>query len=162
LAAPDDGLASVLAEIQQGSSEDQVAYRGGRRRVARLQRDPQVLSRREPTASSRSLPAAPFRLRFALAGSFDSLYFESCQRVPPRGSEVELQVAAAGLNFSDVLKVMGRYPGITDSVVPLGIECSGIVTAVGPDVRNFSVGDRVYGVAPFSFGSHVRTADYAL
>jgi len=161
-ATRDDGLAALLSELQRRSAEDQVAYRGSQRRVARLQRDPHALIRQEANASHRSLPAAPFRLRFASTGSFDSLYFEACQRVPPGGNEVELQVAAAGLNFSDVLKAMGLYPGITDPVVPLGIECAGIVTAVGSDVRDFKVGDRVFGVAPFSFGSHARTADYAL
>lgn len=161
-AVPEDALAALLSELQRSSAEDQVAHRGGERRVARLQRDPQALSRRPATAASHPLPPAPFRLRFAAAGSFDSLYFEACQRPAPRGSEVEVQIAAAGLNFSDVLKAMGLYPGITDPVVPLGIECAGTVTAVGPEVQAFQVGDRVYGVAPFSFGSHARTAEYAL
>lgn len=157
-----DSLSVLMAELQRSSVEDQIAYRKGQRHLARLQRDPHALDRRESQKASRSLPAAPFRLRFSSTGSFDSLYFESCQRVAPRGSEVELQVAAAGLNFSDVLKAMGLYPGITDPVVPLGIECAGVVTAVGPEVQAFKVGDRVYGVAPFSFGSHAKTAEYAL
>src|SRR5690606_4386538 len=117
-AVPEDALAALLSELQRSSAEDQVAHRRGERRVARLQRDPQALSRHPATAASQPLPPAPFRLRFASAGSFDSLYFEACQRPAPRGSEVEVQIAAAGLNFSDVLKAMGLYPGITDPVVP--------------------------------------------
>ncbi len=66
------------------------------------------------------------------------------------------------MNFSDVLKALGLYPGIKDSVVPLGIEASGVVTAVGEDVDRFQVGDEVFGVAPYAFASHTRTAQYAL
>ena len=49
----------------------------------------------------------------------------------PHTGEVEIEVHASGLNFSDVLKALGLYPGIKDEIVPLGIECSGIVTACG-------------------------------
>ena len=52
-------------------------------------------------------------------------------RPSPQPGQVEIEVRATGLNFSDVLKAMGLYPGITDEIVPLGIECAGVVTAVG-------------------------------
>ena len=58
-----------------------------------------------------------------------------------------MEVHATGLNFSDVLKALGLYPGIKDSIVPLGIEASGVVTAVGEGVDRFKVGDEVCGVA---------------
>ena len=85
------------------------------------------------------MPAeGPFRLRLGKPGSFDSLGFEHFVRRPPGPGQVEIEVRAAGLNFSDVLKAMGLYPGITDEVVPLGIECSGVVTAVGARRRSGS------------------------
>jgi NADPH:quinone reductase-like Zn-dependent oxidoreductase/thioesterase domain-containing protein/acyl carrier protein len=71
-------------------------------------------------------------------------------------------VHAAGLNFSDVLKALGLYPGIKDAIVPLGIEASGVVTAVGEGVSRLRVGDEVFGVVPYAFASHARTAEYAL
>lgn len=80
---------------------------------------------------------------------------------PPSG-HVEIAVEAAGLNFSDVLKSMGLYPGITDKIVPLGIECAGVVTRVGAEVRDYREGDRVFGVAPLSFASHTIAPDYML
>ncbi len=69
---------------------------------------------------------------------------------------------AAGLNFSDVLKALGLYPGIRDAIVPLGIEASGVVTAVGEGVTQLKVRDEVFGVLPYAFASHARTAAYAL
>ena len=89
--------------------------------------------------------AGPFRLRLGTAGSFDALRYESCARPSPGPGQVEVQVHATGLNFSDVLKAMGLYPGITDEIVPLGIECAGVVTAVGKGVERFRVGDAVHG-----------------
>ena len=59
------------------------------------------------------------------------------------------------MNFSDVLKALGLYPGLPDGPVPLGAECSGRITAVGPGVEEFCVGDAVVAVAPFSLSSHV-------
>lgn len=150
----------IAAEMIAADDEDHVAYRDGTRHLGRL------VKRRAPAESgndtSVTIPSQPHRLRFRQTGSFDSLYFEPMERETPQGSEVELRVNAAGLNFSDVLKVMGLYPGITDKVVPLGIECSGVVTAVGKDAKRFQVGDQVMGVAPFSFGSHAKTPEYTL
>ena len=61
-----------------------------------------------------------------------------------------------------MLKALGLYPGIKDAIVPLGIEASGVVTAVGEGVDRFKVGDEVLGVVPYAFASHARTAEYAL
>ena len=83
-------------------------------------------------------------------------------RERPAAGQVEIEVHAAGLNFSDVLKALGLYPGIKDAIVPLGIEASGVVTAVGEGVTRFKVGDEVFGVVPYAFASHARTAEYAL
>jgi len=155
----------LLQELIAGAADDQVAYRGGQRLVARLRRTPEVLA---DAASSDGrgrmrIPAAgPFRLRLGTAGSFDALRYESFGRPSPGPGQVEVQVRATGLNFSDVLKAMGLYPGITDEIVPLGIECAGVVTAVGAGVERFRAGDAVMGVVPYSLASHALTAEYAL
>ena len=67
-----------------------------------------------------------------------------------------------GLNFSDVLKALGLYPGLDGQEPPLGIEASGVVSAVGEGVDRFAVGDEVFGVAPGCFASHATTGEYAL
>ncbi|MEO9590065.1 SDR family NAD(P)-dependent oxidoreductase, partial [Rhodopirellula bahusiensis] len=159
--ASEEGNASAtIAEIVAADEEDHIAYRNDTRHLGRL------VKRSAPANSdgetSVAIPSQPHRLRFRQTGSFDSLYFEPMELDAPQGSEVQLRVNAAGLNFSDVLKVMGLYPGITDKVVPLGIECSGVVTAIGKDAKHFQVGDHVMGVAPFSFGSHAKTPEYTL
>lgn len=59
----------------------------------------------------------------------------------PAEGEVQVEVAAAGVNFIDVYKRQGIYPVPTPFV--LGEEGAGTVTAVGPGVTDLSVGDRV-------------------
>lgn len=59
----------------------------------------------------------------------------------PADGEVQVQVAAAGVNFIDVYKRQGVYPVPTPFV--LGEEGAGTVTAVGPGVTDVAVGDRV-------------------
>lgn len=155
----------LLQELIAAAADDQVAYRGGQRLVARLRRAPDVLADAAASDSGgrMRIPAAgPFRLRLGTAGSFDALRYESFGRPSPGPGQVEVQVHATGLNFSDVLKAMGLYPGITDEIVPLGIECAGVVTAVGAGVERFRAGDAVMGVVPYSLASHALTAEYVL
>jgi myxalamid-type polyketide synthase MxaB len=142
-------------------AEDQIAVRGDEYFVGRLSPAPEHAG--SGAAEGGGVPSeGPFRLRITDTGSFDSLKYESFKRPAPGPGQVEIEVAATGLNFSDILKAMGLYPGITDVVVPVGIECSGTVTAVGEGVDRFQVGDAVMGVAPYSFASHTVTAEYAL
>lgn len=60
------------------------------------------------------------------------------------GDQVLIEVKAAGLNRSDVFQREGNYPapeGVAADV--LGLEVAGTVVKTGPDVVNFTVGDRV-------------------
>jgi len=66
--------------------------------------------------------------------------------------QVLLQVRAVGLNFRDVLNVLGMYPGDPG---PPGADCAGVVTAIGAGVTNLQPGMAVFGLAAGSLGSHV-------
>ena len=59
--------------------------------------------------------------------------------------QVAFDVKAAGLNFADVLIVAGKYQVRPPLPFVPGNEASGIVTAVGKNVRRFKPGDRVIG-----------------
>ncbi|MCO6042585.1 SDR family NAD(P)-dependent oxidoreductase [Aeoliella sp. ICT_H6.2] len=156
--------ANLLAELGGDSTDSQVAYRNGQRMVARLVED--EASRQAVVAEEAAAGTVPsgsaFQLRITNPGSFDALKYVAIERQPPGPGEVEFAVHATGLNFSDVLKALGLYPGIKDEIVPLGIEASGVVTAVGEGVDRFQVGDEVMGVAPYAFASHATTRDYTL
>ena len=59
----------------------------------------------------------------------------------PKPNEAVVKIAAAGVNFIDVYNREGRYKAPLPLV--LGQEGAGTVTAVGSDVREVAVGDRV-------------------
>ena len=44
---------------------------------------------------------------------------------------MEIKVVAAGMNFADVMKAMGLYPGAGPHPI-LGTECAGRVERLGP------------------------------
>jgi len=57
--------------------------------------------------------------------------------------EVLVRVAAAGINRADLLQRQGFYPPPTGAPEWMGLECSGVVTALGSGVSSVSVGDEV-------------------
>jgi NADPH:quinone reductase len=58
-----------------------------------------------------------------------------------KGNEAVVKIAAAGVNFIDVYYREGRYKAVVPFVP--GQEGAGEVTAVGPEVKQLKVGDRV-------------------
>lgn len=78
-------------------------------------------------------------------GGPEQLVWSGDVPLPKLGAaEVRVRNAFAGLNFKDVLCRTGTYHAGNPSLpfIP-GIEAAGIVEAVGADVRDFQVGDRV-------------------
>tara|TARA_Y100001970_G_scaffold249933_1_gene321039 strand:- start:9680 stop:10651 length:972 start_codon:yes stop_codon:yes gene_type:complete len=59
----------------------------------------------------------------------------------PNKNEVLIEHAAIGLNYIDTYHRSGLYP--LDMPSGLGMEASGIIKEVGPEVSGFSIGDRV-------------------
>ena len=57
--------------------------------------------------------------------------------------EVIVDVAATAVNRADLLQRQGFYPPPKGASEILGLECSGIISEVGPGVEGWSVGDEV-------------------
>jgi NADPH:quinone reductase-like Zn-dependent oxidoreductase/surfactin synthase thioesterase subunit len=93
-------------------------------------------------------------LDFSSRGVIDNLIFKPLQRIAPNKDEVEIEVRASGLNFRDVLNVMGMYPGDPG---PLGCECAGVISAIGENVTEFKIGDEVLAESPGAFRKYVAT-----
>ncbi|WAU82460.1 SDR family NAD(P)-dependent oxidoreductase [Streptomyces sp. Qhu-G9] len=76
----------------------------------------------------------------------------------PHAGEIVIAVAAAALNYRDIMIATGRVPAIASSRMPhtadVGLECAGVVSAVGPGVTHVAVGDRVAGLARGCFGAY--------
>ncbi len=61
---------------------------------------------------------------------------------PMRG-QARIRVHAAGVNFTDSLRIAGRYQAVQELPFTPGLEVSGTLDAVGEGVTGLSVGDRV-------------------
>ncbi len=61
----------------------------------------------------------------------------------PGVDEVLIDVAAVGLNRADVLQRKGFYPPPPGASNYLGLECSGVISAVGANVTAWKIGDQV-------------------
>eukprot|EP00746_Dinoflagellata_sp_MGD_P146315 gnl/MRDRNA2_/MRDRNA2_78811_c0_seq1.p1 gnl/MRDRNA2_/MRDRNA2_78811_c0~~gnl/MRDRNA2_/MRDRNA2_78811_c0_seq1.p1 ORF type:complete len:1358 (+),score=334.40 gnl/MRDRNA2_/MRDRNA2_78811_c0_seq1:121-4074(+) len=66
------------------------------------------------------------------------------KRKPLKPGFVQVRIRAIGLNFRDVLNVMGLYPG--DPGMP-GADFSGTVIELTPEVTNVSLGEDIFGEA---------------
>lgn len=62
--------------------------------------------------------------------------------VPARG-QARIRIHAAGLNFADLLMAKGSYQEKPDLPFTPGLECAGVVEALGPDTSGPAVGTRV-------------------
>ena len=75
-------------------------------------------------------------------GGPEALKFEKVDVGAPGPGDVRLKQKAAGVNFIDIYHRTGLYP-LPQLPAVLGMEGAGVITAVGPDVADLAVGDRV-------------------
>jgi polyketide synthase 2/polyketide synthase 5 len=155
---PDGGPQALASELLGGHPEEEVALRGGIRYVARLEYAP--LSGREcatPAIRMVRYGRDGFRLQAGRLGELGSLELAAVPRRPPGPGEIELRVQAAGMNFRDVLTVMGLLGASDDARARIGFECAGVITATGPGVTHVRPGERAVAFDPRggSFGSFV-------
>jgi putative PIG3 family NAD(P)H quinone oxidoreductase len=61
----------------------------------------------------------------------------------PGPGEIVIAVAATAVNRADLLQRQGVYPPPPGASEIIGLECSGTVAAVGPEVEGWQVGDEV-------------------
>ena len=89
-------------------------------------------------------------------GSSEVLKIEQVDCPEPQGDQVRLRVHSSSVNMGDRLMLSGR-PYVLRLMMGLfsprsrgvGQDVAGVVEAVGPDVRAFKVGDRVFGEVGF-------------
>lgn len=78
-------------------------------------------------------------------GDPDKMEIQDVSMPIPGPNEICIKVSKAGINFADILSRMGLYPGAPKPPFTPGMEVSGTIHELGPDVEGFEVGDRVVG-----------------
>jgi acyl transferase domain-containing protein/NADPH:quinone reductase-like Zn-dependent oxidoreductase/acyl carrier protein/short-subunit dehydrogenase len=112
-----------------------------------------------PAAARAAEQPQAARLDFSTSGSSDRLEWRPVERRAPSRGEIEIEVAASGLNFRDVMFAMGLLPedmleaGFAGAT--LGFECAGTVVRAGDGVTALRPGDRVMTFASGGFATHV-------
>jgi len=96
------------------------------------------------------------RIQFSHHGGIEVLEYLSYQPAPLGAQEVLVKNHAIGLNFIDIYYRSGLYP---PPALPsgLGSEGAGVVAAIGNEVKDFQVGERVaYATAPLGAYSQLH------
>ncbi|EME62124.1 type I polyketide synthase [Amycolatopsis decaplanina] len=122
------------------TGEPQVAVRDGVPLVPRIA---------EAGAGVLLPPDGLWRLDKSGEGTVDNLALTPAGEPDLGPDDVRIAVRAAGLNFRDVLNVLGMYPG---EAGPLGCEIAGTVLATGAAVTDLAPGDRVMGMVHGGIG----------
>ncbi len=135
--------AALQAALAFGAEEPQLALREGEASVPRVQA-------LESTKDFLVPPPGPWRLDAPERGSLEGLALvpDPAAGEPLAPTQVRVRMRAAGLNFREVLAVLGyAVPG----AAILGGEGAGTVVEVGAEVNDLAPGDAVFGTIP-AFG----------
>ncbi|MFI9723379.1 SDR family NAD(P)-dependent oxidoreductase [Streptomyces sp. NPDC052396] len=137
----------LAAELTGPDEEDEVLLGAAGRFVTRLR----------PGHDPRPAAGAPaFALRLSDPGRSYRLDWVPAKVPEPGPEEVVVEVRAAGLNYRDVLQALGSVPlDPEDGGQRAGMECAGVITAVGSRVTQLAVGDRVFAFGSGTLRSHV-------
>ncbi|KAJ5902692.1 hypothetical protein N7495_003220 [Penicillium taxi] len=96
-------------------------------------------------------PDRRFKLQIASPGALDTMYFVDDALDSLSDSDIEIAVKATGLNFKDIVVTMGQL-----AQPYIGIECSGVVSAVGKDVHDIQIGQRVMALPEGAYSTFAR------
>jgi NADPH:quinone reductase-like Zn-dependent oxidoreductase len=95
------------------------------------------------------------QVRIHQFGAPDVLKIEDVEVGAPGAGEIRLAIRAIGLNRTEITLRSGRSPMKPALPARIGFEAAGVVEALGPEVANVAVGDRValvpaYGAAQYA------------
>ncbi len=157
-----DEVEALAREIRATERQDEVALRRGRRHVRRLARL-DLQAERSEVAPSEPARGRAFRADVGSVGDLATVYLGEFARRRPGPDEIEMEVKAASLNFRDVMFAMGMLPAVAFenmlSSGAIGVDCAGVVTAVGSDITHVKPGDEVVALSPASVASHAMTRE---
>ncbi|MEV4436627.1 SDR family NAD(P)-dependent oxidoreductase [Streptomyces sp. NPDC049585] len=139
--------------LAPGDEDEIVLTRGGRFVPRETQR---------PADQPAPAPAStPFVLEVRDPGFSRRLVWRQTEPPRPGPGEIVIQVRAVALNYRDPMRANGLLPPEAVEGTPLsrglGTDGAGIVTALGPGVSAYQVGDRVSGLMAAALASHTVT-----
>ncbi|WP_307811684.1 SDR family NAD(P)-dependent oxidoreductase [Streptomyces sp. AV19] len=144
----DEDAARLAAELAApDGEEDEILLTAAGRFVTRL---------REGADAPAGSPAPAFALRVREPGRAHRPEWVPAEVPRPGPGEVVVAVRCAALNYRDVLQAQGLMPlDVPGAEHRPGMECAGVVTAVGAGAGQLAPGDRVFAFGSGTLASHV-------
>src|SRR5579864_4476418 len=93
-----------------------------------------------------ALPARMTAIGIKAPGGPEMLVPEERPVPAPGAGEILVKVAAAGVNRPDVMQRKGNYPPPPGAPDIPGLEIAGELVAIGPGVKRWKIGDRVFAL----------------
>jgi len=103
-------------------------------------------------------------IRIKQSGSYDVLELVERPMPAPGPDDLLVKVRAIGVNRADCMQRLGTYPippGENWGDIP-GLEVAGEVVGIGPSVREYELGDRVFGLVQHSAYAEYVVVDSGL
>ncbi|PKS11740.1 hypothetical protein jhhlp_001728 [Lomentospora prolificans] len=98
-------------------------------------------------------PGRPLKIHVGIKGALDTLHFidDVGASNPLEPDEVSIEVKVTSMNFKDIMVSMGEVPSPY-----IGVECAGIINAVGSAVTDLKIGDRVCASSEGAYSTYTR------
>ncbi|CAL8113280.1 unnamed protein product [Orchesella dallaii] len=141
----------LFTEFWNDDQEYQIAYRHRSRHVCRL-------THCRSFADPLSLPNNErFSVVLPSTKNIADLKFGPNSPRKLQGNEVDVLVKATGLNFRDIFTVL-KPDKVFANINSLGLEFSGVIVGLGPEVKTLSIGDHVLGCqfSDIALPSHIQ------
>lgn len=145
-----DQLVQEIISAEADLSEEEIAFRGKKRFVRRLNR--LTVPQREKASLIRlAASGSDYHLVSGIDGMIEELRLTETDMPLLGEDEVSIKVSHVPLNFRDVMLATGALPdkALSGGLFGkhFGLECCGIVSKTGKRVKNLKVGDRVMAIA---------------
>ncbi|NML29913.1 type I polyketide synthase [Paraburkholderia antibiotica] len=157
-AASEDDLDAAILELVCDADEDEVAIRRGRRFFSRLEAKPSLTAPRieaRPLTAERAVQVRGVA-EHEEKDSAGSVKLIETLRAPLADDDIELRIERVALTMRALRGSGGAGASGADTLDQDFVEVLATVNTVGANVTDLRVGQRVYGLAPADFASHIR------
>lgn len=155
----EEDILHTLKIIHQQQNENEIAIRGNNFYATRLK---QVELTKDTYTTNIIANDTPFVATMNNIGVIDNIAFKKFDFPNIASHEVLVEIQSIGVNFMNLLSVLGICPGKKNGFGTLGIECVGIAKKVGENIHHIKENDLVYGMAYHTLASHTIVNGNAL
>jgi NADPH:quinone reductase len=94
-------------------------------------------------------------IQIETTGSWDVLKYKEVETPEPGPSQVLVKTSSISVNFADIMLRIGTYPVMPPFPAVPGLECGGIIDAVGKNVKGLKTGQPVIVFGPNCYAEYV-------